>query len=373
MNTLLMILCVMMMIGAVGLALNGASRANVVAANSLLLPIVDMGRLNDQSLLFGQLPADGAGVRNGSIFAANDANFDAQFLNQPLTDYIVGAEDNQPLQELLSQMAPDVPVGRSFTYRTADTKEAFQTDSADDGDIRELGGDFKQVRRTGAQVDGRTDNKGLTMVLDDDEGGGLPAVQQRAVLNLTNRLLRSELRRVITLLDANDTAETSVNWGPTNTTADPDADILSMLENSGDERGVDSTTLVLGGAWLRRVLALRRSNTPGGYGTGALNLEQLAAYFNVDRVVLMRARFQSSSTAKTKILTNDVYAYHAQPGLMNDDASNIKRFVTPAGGGGGVQVYIERRLKKWLVSVEHYSRILCTSSVGIRKLPTTYT
>ncbi len=347
------------------------SDGRVVAANSLLKPISDMSRLNDQALLFGAQP-ENLGVANGFICAANDANFDSAHLSQPLTDYIVGATEQADLQSILNSLAPDIPVGRSFTYRTHDSKEDFQDDSGDNGDIREIGGDFKQVRRTGAQVDGRTDNKGLTMVLDNDQGGSLAQVQQRAVLNLTQRLLRSELRRVITLLDANDTAESSVNWGVTNTAADPDANILEMLETSGDARGLDSNVLLLGGAWVRRVLALRRSDKAGAFATGAMTPEQLADYFNVERVVVMKARYQSSATAKAKILTNDVYAYFAQAGMMNDDPSNVKRFVTPTDAGG-LKVYVEQRLKKTLVSVEHYSRIVCASSLGIRKLPTTYT
>jgi hypothetical protein len=54
---------------------------------------------------------------------------------------------------------------------------------------------------------------------------------------------------------------------------------------------------------------------------------------------------------------------------MKDDPSNIKRFVT----GSDLKVYVEKRLKRTFVSVEHYSRIVCTSTLGIYKLPTTYT
>lgn len=331
---------------------------------------IDLQALNDMSRLFPALPANGGAV--GGIFAANDANFDAAHLSEPLTEYIVGVQDPDDLGGVLEQLAPAVPVGRAFTYRTHDDKEAFQTDSADDGDVREIGGDFAQVRRTGTQVDGRTDNKGLTMVLDTDQGGLLPAVQQRAIVNLRNRLFRSELRRLITLLDANDTPENSVNWGASNTAADPDADILSMLENSGDARGIDANVVVLGGTWLRRTLALRRSDKSGAFATGAMTEAQLADYFNVDRVIKLRTRFQSTATAKAKILTNDVFAYYAKPGGVPDDPSNVKRFITPTDAGD-YRVYVEQRLKKVLVTVEHYSRIALGSSLGIRKLPTTYT
>lgn len=330
-------------------------------------PLVQVS--NDQSALFGALPAEVSSLRNGSICAANDANFDQSFLSQPLTEYIVGQEDKEDLFTLLQRAAPGIPVARAFTYRTHDSKENFQSDDADDGDIRELGGDFKQVRQTGAQVDGRTDNKGLTMVIDVDQGGLDANVQQRAATNLRQRLARSELARLITLLDANDSAESSVNWGSSNTTADPDADVLSMLENSGDARGIDSNIVLFGGAWIRRLLAHRRSNTPGGYASSAMSDMQLAELYNVDNVVKLRNRKQSTASAKAKILTNDVYCYYVSPGGTQEDPSNVKRFVT----GGSLQVYVEQRLKKVLISVEHYSRLVCTSSVGIRKLPTTFT
>jgi hypothetical protein len=326
---------------------------------------------NDMTAFFQALPNDGQG-KTGQIFAANDANFDAQYLSDPLNEYIVGVRDDQNLQEFLDRAAPMVPSGRSFTYRQHDSKEAFQADAADNKDVREIGGDFAQVKRTGTQQDGRTDNKGLTMVIDDDQGGGLASVQQMAVVNLRDRLLRSEIIRLEVGLEANDTAATP-NWGPANATADPDSDIEEMIDLSGDERGVDANVIILGGgAWLKRRRAIRRSDTTGAKESIGLSLEEMAAYFGVDSVLRAKMRFQSSATAKTKVVADKVYAYYAQPGLMNDDASNVKRFVTMTAGGP-FQVYTERRLKKWLITVEHYSRIIVTSNVGIRKLGVTYT
>ena len=324
---------------------------------------------NDQSQLFADFAKHHGSAKHGEILAANDANFDATFLSEPLQEYLVGQEDAEDLASVLENLAPSVPVGRAFSYRVAETTQQFQSDSADDADIREINGEFKQVRNTGTQVDARTDNKGLTMVLDEDQGGDDPAVQQRAVVNLRNRLLRSEIRRVITVADANDTAASSVNWGASATTADPDKDILDLLEASGDARGLDSNVLIFGGTFTRRLTALRSKAFAGAFATGSLNLQELAEYFNVERVVNLRTRFQSSATAKTKVLTNDVYAWYARRGAMKDDPSNIKRFVT----GSDLKVYVEKRLKRTFVTVEHYSRILCTSTLGIAKLPTTYT
>lgn len=102
---------------------------------------------NDMTAFYPLLPESGG--NNGGIYAANDANFDAEHLSEPLVDYIVGAEDDEGLVALLDAAAPVVPVGRAFTYRQHDTKESFQSDHLSDLDIREIGGDFAQIRRTG--------------------------------------------------------------------------------------------------------------------------------------------------------------------------------------------------------------------------------
>lgn len=325
---------------------------------------------NDLTGYYPALPHDGAAP--GRIYAANDSNFDAAHLSEPLTEYIVGVEDDDGLLRILQAAAPEIPVARAFTYRRHDEKESFQQDASDNKDIREIGGDFALVRPTGEQVDGRTDNKGLTMVLDNDQGGDLPAVQQRAVINLRNRLLRSELYRLEALLEANDT-EDSKNWGATNTTADPDLDVINNVDQSGDARGVDANIVLFGGgARVKRLAALRRSASSGAFATGAMTPEELAGFYGVDSVVTSKFRFQSNATTKSKIIADKVYIYYAGRNLMPNDPSNVKRFVTHTDAGL-FRVYVEQRLKQTLVSVEHYSRIVVTSSLGIRKIAVTFT
>lgn len=325
---------------------------------------------NDQSIFHDRF-AGNIEVPHGQIFAANDANFDASHLSEPLTEYIVGAPEDEGLQAILDAIAPTIPVGRSFTYRTHDTKEQFQDDADSNADIREIGGDFAQIRRTGAQVDGRTDNKGLTMILDNDQGGEDLSVQQRAVANLRSRLLRSELRRALTIIDTGSTNE-GINWGPGNAARDPDTDLLNIVDLGGDARGVDSNVVILGGgARISRIKALRSKTAPDQVGAQLTN-EGLASFLGVDRVVVVNNRRQSSATAKAKILGDVVYGIYARQGAMPDDASNIKRFVTSTPSGL-LRVYIQPMLKKTLVSVEHYSRVVGTSDLGKRKITVTYT
>lgn len=324
--------------------------------------------LNDQRLFF---PAQSGTPSPGQVYAANDSNFDAQFLSQPLTEYAVGYPDIDGLEALLDAAAPIVPVGRSFTYFSYDDKEDFQADTGDE-DIRALGGEFAQIRRTGSQVDGRTDNKGLTMVIDDDAGGGLAAVQQRAVANLRQRLLRTELYRLIVLLEANDT-QTGKNWGTSATKPNPDGDVLAEIDTSGDARGINANVVLFGGgAWVKRLACLLATTATSAGTMAPLTAEQLAQWLGVDAVLRSSFRRQSSSSAKAKVAGDTVYIYQVRRDAMPEDPSNIKRFVTLTDAGQ-FRVYVEQRLKRWLISVEHYSRLVCTSTLGIRSLAITYT
>lgn len=325
--------------------------------------------LNNNELIYGKFNGD---AKHGMVMAANDANFDSAHLSEPLTEYLVDFPDEEGLDVLLEQAFPSVPVGRAFSYRVHDDKESFQAALSDE-DIREIGGDFANVRRTGTQADGRTDNKGLVMILDNDQGGEDPAVQQRAVANLRNRLLRTELYRGEALLEANDTA-TTPNWGASNAAADPDGNLVETIDLSGDARGIDANTVLYGGsAWVTRFLSLGLGSNAARHATRNLTPAQLAELVGVERLLKSKFRFQSSPTAKSKIVAGKVYAYYAKAGAMADDPSNIKRFITSVPGGGPMRVYIESKLKRTIVCVEHYSRLILTSSLGIRKIAPTYT
>lgn len=323
---------------------------------------------NDNSALF---PAFRADAPSGLIMAANDANFDAAHLSEPLTEYIVGYPDDEGLADLVEQVAPSVPVGRRFSYREHNDKEAFQA-ALNDDDIRPIGASFGEIRLTGTQKDGATDNKGLSILIDNDQGGEDPAVQQRAVANIRGRLLRAELLRVQTILDANDSAENSTNWGPGNAGADPDAQVLGMVDASGDSRGIDANiALYGGGAWVKRRRSYSGRDTAGAISGLRASASDLAGFLGVDQVAISKFRYQSSAGAKDKVVGDLVWVYYVKRGAMADDASNIKRFVT-ATPSGLFRVYVEPLLKRTRVTLEHYSRVVCTSTLGIRKLPVTF-
>ena len=342
-------------------------KSPILTASILAALAGDITAFNDQTRLFDLFkPGTASSIQHGTILAANDANFDAAHIAEPLNDYIVGAPDDEGLQAAIDALFPSIPVGRSFTYRTHDTKEQYQTDSGDDADIREIGGDFPRIRTTGAQADGRTDNKGLTMVLDNDQGGEDSAVQQRAVTNLRNRLLRSDLRRGLVILDANDT-NAAKTWS-SGTDKDPDLDAAIDNNTGGDARGVDGNVIVWGQtAWLNRKQAYGANLSPGTAGSKNLTPQEAAIAAGCQRGIVLPFRYQSSATAKAAVLAGVVFIYHAKQGAMPNDPSNVKRFVHNTSSGV-FRVYVQSELKKTLVTVEHYSRIIAASTVGIRKL-----
>jgi len=326
---------------------------------------------NDQTLFYPAWQGD-ASAAHGTVLAANDANFDAQYLSQPLQDYIVGAPEDEGLQAVLDAICPSIPVSRSFTYRVHDTAEQFQDDADTDADLREIGGDFAQVKRTGTQAEGRTDNKGLVMILDNDQGGEDQRIQERAVVNLRSRLLRSELRRVIATLDGGAT-NTDSNWGPSATKPDPDVDLLTDVDAGGDARGVDSNIVIMGGgARIKRKKCFRSQLTSGSNASATMSDQDLADFLGVEKVVTIRNRRQTTATTKGKIVGDLTYSYYVRQAAMPDDPSNIKRFVTQTTSCL-LRVYIIPKLKRTVVAVEHYSRIVRTSSLGINKRTITYT
>lgn len=343
-------------------------KPNSILTSGVLAGLLgSVSAFNDQSELFPSFVSGSAsGARHGQVFAANDANFDSSFLSEPLTEYIVGAPDDEGLLAALEAVAPSIPVGRAFTYRTHDTSDQYRSDSADDGDIREIGGDFAKVgTNKHTQVDGRTDNKGLTMVLDNDQGGEDPQVQQRAVSNLRNRLLRSDLRRVFNVLDANDT-NTAKTWA--SGTVDPDLDVTNQVDLSGDARGVDANIIVWGkSAWIKRLTGHRGNANAGGFASASMTPQQAATMCGAENGIVLPFRYQSAVSTKSKIVGDTVWIYHVKRGAMPNDPSNIKRFVTNTPSGL-VRVYITPELKKTLVTVEHYSRVVGTSTLGIRSL-----
>lgn len=96
--------------------------------------------------------------------------------------------------------------------------------------------------------------------------------------------------------------------------------------------------------------------------------KDLAKKLLVDEIKIIRARYQSNNQQKSQIAADSIYAYFAQNTITKDEPSNLKRFVTPVDGGGAFRVYLEEDVKFSSISVEHYSNIVVTSTMGIQKI-----
>jgi hypothetical protein len=305
-----------------------------------------------------------ADLRPGAVCLANDSRFSESYFNQPLTGFAVGWRDPNDIQGTLNFVAPPVTVGRYFTYAEATNADEFITDTDDE---RAIGAEFKRVEFTATKTTAKTANKGLTYRVDTDEVKDTPNWRQDKVAKLLRRIYRNDLKRAVTLLAAAAT-NTAKTW---DTTAgkDPDYDVIADLVTASDSSGVRPTRLLYGDtAWQKRLLSLRAQNLAGQGMSAGMTPEELARFLTVDRVYISRERYQSSATAKTQVVANLVLMFNAADGLDTEDASNIKRFVSPTMDGGLVRVY-EQQMGPHIIdlTVEHYSLVKITSTLGIRK------
>lgn len=303
-------------------------------------------------------------LNQGFICAANEDRFTSTFFSEPLTAFAVGWKDAEDLRSLLEAIAPAVPVGRRFEFKKADNAQVFLSET---DDVRAIGSAFKRVDYTGTSINEKTYNKGLTVRVDHDDEVG-DDWQERYTQLLIQRLLRNEIRRAISVLD---TAATSLakTW---DSSADPDKDLRDALVLAADKSGIyPNRVLFSEGAWNLRMDAYAAQDNARSHASYAMTPEQLAGKLMVDSVTISKARYQTTTTAKGKVVTtNTVYEYYALGGAHKDEPSNIKRFVTPAGGSD-FRVYVREHEKFTDITVEHYSNIVITSNLSgdIRKIP----
>lgn len=314
---------------------------------------------------FGDTPlaVDTGNLAPGVIAAANTSRFIETYFSEPLTAYAVGFRDPNNIAESLEFYAPRVPTARRFEFAKASNAEEFYSET---DDIRAIGADFKRVEYTSEKVDAKTLNKGLTVRVDLDNV--TPGWQNRTVSKLMRRLQRNELRRAIALISAAAT-NTGKTWD-TSAGKDPDADVLGDLILAADSSGIAPNRVGYGHtAWQKRLLSHRAQENAGGFASAGMTPEQVAGFLSVDKVMVSKERYATGAAAKAQVVSNLVLMFAAFSGEDVDDPSNIKRFVSTVEGGGDVRVYEQQVSAKLVdVTVEHYSNIIITSALGIRKL-----
>jgi hypothetical protein len=261
-----------------------------------------------------------------------------------------------------------VPTSDRFEYAEFVNPEEFLSEA---DDTRAIGASFKRIEYTSKKTNEKVLNKGLTIRTDMDAVKNMPNWRQIYTGRLLRRLYRSELRRSITLISAAATNDAKT-WNGT-AGQDPDQDVRTSIEAAADSSGVYPNRVLYGAsAWNARVRTHRALLTAGSIGSVPLNLAELADMLNVDEVRVSRERYQSSASAKTQIVNLLVLIYLAEANQTPEDPSNVKRFVTPTAGGTPVRVY-EQIINSKLtdITVEHYSNIKITSTLGVRKITVT--
>jgi hypothetical protein len=316
---------------------------------------------------------EGATIKPGTVYLANESVFTQQYFDEPLTNYAIGWRDPNNIEETLEFFAPSVPVPRRFTYKSWTNIEEFLSEGSYD-DLRAIGSEFASVKYTGTEIHARTDNRGLRIRVDMDEvadpnsalAGGLPAFQARAVEKLKRRILRNSLRRAITLLSAGSVV-TAKTWNGT-AGQDPDNDVLQQLVSASTQSGIRPNRVAWGDtAWAKRVLTHRAQNDAGGYASAGLTPEEVGMFLTVQAYV-SRERFSAAGAGLAEIVGNLVFMFYALAGQDTEDPSNIKRFYSMTDSGGPWRVYVQQVTSKLVdITVEHYELIKVTSLLGINQ------
>ncbi len=307
------------------------------------------------------LQSEKTNMNDNNIITANENRFTAGNFSEALTAFSAGWIDPENIAKILDFIAPPIPVGRRFEFKRSDNAQAFFSEI---DDVRAVGAEFKRVRYDGESVNEKTLNKGLTIRVDHDEVAG-DDWQERYVQMLLQRLLRNELRRAISALETISSSQQMVDWENTN----PDSDIRTMLSLAADESGIRPNRLLFGeGAWDKRMSCLEMQNSAVAFKSANMAQSELAAKFLIDGCEVVSSRYQSSSDYKSQIVGKDVYAFFAQNSVSKDEPSNLKRFYTPNEDGSPFRVYCDEHAKYTDITVEHYSSIVATSELGVRKL-----
>lgn len=307
-------------------------------------------------------PADlGSGNRPGEIYLANEARFTSSNYSQALTTLTVGwSDDQKAVKDTLDFIAPEVPVSRRFEFKNATNSEEFLSET---DDVRAIGAAFKRVEFKGTSTNEKTINKGLTIRIDKDDM--IDGDEERATMRLKTRLLRNDLRRAATALLAIDNSGTAYTWGASGT---PDDDVLARIDAAGDASGLNPNRVLYGfAAWKLRRSSYSAQDKAGAFAGVGMTVEQVAQSLGLSgggRVT--SERYQNTSSAKAKIVGAYFVVFYANSGVSKDDPSNLKRFVTPVGDGG-LRVYRNEQDKFIDISVEHYSNVVTTATVGAKK------
>ena len=299
----------------------------------------------------------GVDLTPGVIYAVNESRLASSTYSEPLTAYTVGWKDSENIEATLEWIAPSIVVGRRFEFKKADNNEQFFSEI---DDIRGIGSDFKRIEYKGTSVNEKTLNKGLAYRIDSDED---LVSEEVVVARLQTRLLRNELRRAFGVAQAA-ASNTNKTW---NASATPDEDMRAAIAAHQLAMGVFPNRGIISlAAWNLRCSAYAPQNNAGALAGMSRNATDVGQLLGLDDLRTTRELFQVSGTAKQRILTSNALFFFGENGIMKDDPSSVKRFVTRPDGGK-FRVYRTQVGKFVDIIVEHYSNIVAAAG-GIQQL-----
>jgi hypothetical protein len=318
----------------------------------------------------GVMPQDAIGdLRHGQVCLANDSLFSQATYNVESTTYGIGYADpnrNQLIQ-LLNYLAPPRPGPRNATLTVYDETEPFEVIDYQTVKRSELG-DFRTVKqRTSTKVVRKLVNRGLSIVLDNDQLRDKPNWQNMHTAYLIDLLTRASILEYIAVMTAA-AAQGDVVW---NGLANPDLDVKSTnVQVLAAATGFKANRVALGeDAALLRQIAYEQQNNAGSYArAGMMTDEQIATSMGVDRARTNVERYNNGGTKET-FLGSKVLLFTAQDQESMEDNSNVVRHTgTTDMGGGNYATYIEERLKKTIITVENYELFAVQHTSGLALL-----
>lgn len=306
---------------------------------------------------------NGGNSPSGQICLMNEALFTQDHFSEPLTTLATGWRDPNNIDGLLDFIAPPVEVGRRFEFKQAENAEEFIVDV---DDIRAVGASFKEVTYTANTVNAKTLNKGLTIRLDVDQYTDLTKTQQVLTAKLLRRLKRSEYARALAILAAGAT-NTAVTWA--SGTPNPMNDWRTALLAGELVSGLWSNRLWWAkDAWVKQQAGFEAGGTTSaGFRYADKSPDQIAQLLLCDKGMVSGSVYQTGAATKARLGAGLAFAFYAEDGVDVEDATHLKRFWSTTGSGP-IRVYSQVYAKFVEVTVEHYSLVVATNTLGIEAL-----
>ncbi len=317
------------------------------------------------------LSNDWNSVPAGTICLANDSLLRQVEMIEELTAFAASYDSmtGNGLARLRDFLAPPRPSNsRIVRLTTYDENEPWQT--VDYQRVkRGMLADFAEVRqRTAGKTDFQINNRGLTVILDRDELKDKPEWQQthtKWLIDLLNRATVLEATSIYTTAAIAD----STTW---DSASNPDLEIRNRILTLANTTGFYPQCVAYGdSAHLKRQTAYESQLTAGSLArAGQFTEQEIATALAVPNVLINAERYQSSDTAKTEILGQNVLIFTAVKDAGPMDPSNIVRHVASAAyGGGDYAVYVtDLGIKKVALTVENYELLHTQHTTGIMKL-----